>query len=154
MITTEERLAACELIAEAHRNGARIKPACKEVGISARTYQRWRAQPEGDRRPLADRTPPSNALSTEERTEILSICHEPEYASLPPMQIVPMLADTGRYIASESSFYRVLQNENELHHRGRAAAPRKVGPPRTHAATGPNQVWTWDVSVPQKRRKR
>ena len=146
MITTEERLAACGLIAEAHRNGARIEPACKEVGISVRTYRRWRAQPEGDKRPRTDRTPASHALSAEERSEILSICHQPEYASLPPMQIVPMLADAGRYIASESSFYRVLQKENELHHRGRAAAPRKVGPPRTHAATGPNQVWTWDVT--------
>jgi len=146
MISTEDRLCACALIAEANRNGARLAPACREIGISVRTYQRWRAHPDGDRRPHTVRTRPSHALSAEEREEILSVCRQPEYASLPPMQIVPMLADTGRYIASESSFYRVLHDDHQQHHRGRAAAPRKAGPPRSHTATGPNQVWSWDVT--------
>jgi len=100
MISTEERICACDLIAEANRNGARLAPACREVGVSARTYRRWRTHPEGDRRPHAVRKPPSHALSAEERREILATCHQPEYASLPPMQIVPRLADEGRYIAS------------------------------------------------------
>lgn len=154
MTAVDDRTYARELIEEAVATGARLASACRELGISARTWQRWRRSPEGDGRPTAVRRRPSHALTEAERTEILTICHLPKNASLSPMQIVPALADTGVYIASESSFYRVLHAANEQHHRGRTLAPRKVGPPRMHTATGPNQVWTWDVSVPQKRRKR
>ena len=73
------------------------------------------------------------------------VCNRPEFASLPPTQIVPRLADCGKYIASESSFYRVLKAENQLHHRGRAHAPSRKKP-TTHVATGPNQVYSWDIT--------
>src|SRR5882757_5366297 len=58
----------------------------------------------------------------------------------------PMLADEGVYIASESSFSRILRAHGQTRHRGRAQAPRRVRPPTTHVATGPRQVWTWDIS--------
>ena len=77
---------------------------------------------------------------------MLSICHDPEFASLPPGQIVPRLADKGTYIASESTFYRILHLAREQHHRGRSRAPRHSTPPKGFCATGPNQVWTWDVT--------
>ncbi|WP_440864286.1 hypothetical protein [Symbiopectobacterium purcellii] len=51
---------------------------------------------------------------------MLAICHEPRFASLPPSQIVPVLADEKRYIASESTFYRVLRRAGETTHRGPA----------------------------------
>ena len=56
------------------------------------------------------------------------------------------LADEGVYIASESSFGRVLRAHGQTRHRGRAKAPWRVRPPTTHVATGPRQVWTWDMS--------
>ena len=146
MTAADDRSYARELIEEAVAAGARLASACRELGISARTWQRWRQNPEGDGRPTAVRRQPSHALTKAERMEILTICHRPEHASLSPMQIVPALADAGVYIASESSFYRVLHAANEQHHRGRSSVPRKVGPPRMHTATGPNQVWTWDVT--------
>lgn len=67
------------------------------------------------------------------------------FASLPPAQIVPRLADEGVYLASESTFYRVLHEADQQHHRGRAAAPNRKGP-SSHEATGPNQVWCWDIT--------
>ena len=73
------------------------------------------------------------------------VCHESRFADLPPSQIVPRLADEGTYLASESSFYRVLRAEDEQHHRGRAAKPVASEPPR-HLATGPNTVWAWDIT--------
>lgn len=57
-----------------------------------------------------------------------------------------MLADEGRYIASESSFHRVMRDAGQTEHRGRAKAPRKRRPPSTHVATGPRQVFCWDVT--------
>lgn len=56
-----------------------------------------------------------------------------------------MLADEGRYVASESTFYRVLHAENQLTHR-QSSRPAKHHKPDAYEATGPNQVWTWDIS--------
>ncbi|HHN6585555.1 TPA: IS3 family transposase, partial [Escherichia coli] len=47
---------------------------------------------------------------------------------------------------SESTFYRVLRRHGEVHHRGRARRTERVTPPRTYTATGPRQVWAWDIS--------
>ena len=88
----------------------------------------------------------AHALSEEERREILNVCNLPEHQSLPPTQIVPKLADKGIYIASESSFYRVLKAHGQLNHRGRTQQPRQVAKPTALAATAPNQVWSWDIT--------
>ena len=76
---------------------------------------------------------------------ILAACHRPEFHSSPPSQIVPALADQGIYVASESSFYRVLHEADEQHDRGRARKRRKRAKPTAYTATGPNQCWCWDV---------
>ena len=99
----------------------------------------------GDLRPKIDRTAPANNLSGEERRLILDTVNKPEYASMPPCEIVPHLADQGIYIASESAFYRVLREEKMLNHRGRADAPSR-NHPTTYSADGPNQVWMWDIT--------
>ncbi|MGP9536355.1 IS3 family transposase, partial [Halomonas sp. AOP42-E1-30] len=73
------------------------------LGITARTYQRWTRDGElrEDQRPLVDRPVPANALTPAEEQEILDVCHRPEYASLPPEQIVVRLFDEEqRYVAS------------------------------------------------------
>jgi len=59
---------------------------------------------------------------------------------------VPALADQGIYLASESSFYRILKDADQLHHRGKAQAPRNINKPRAYKATAPNQVWSWDIT--------
>jgi len=148
MTSLPERRKLIGYIEEAVNAGARRAPACKEVGITLRTLQRWteKGEPGEDRRPTAERPEPPGKLTPEERERILAVCNEPEFASLPPSQIVPKLADRGEYIASESSFYRVLHEAGQLHHRGRAQAPKKTKAPTTHVAEGPNQVWSWDIS--------
>lgn len=62
-----------------------------------------------------------------------------------PKQIVPRLADRGEYIASESTFYRVLRAENQLAHRGKARAP-SARPRPDIEASAPNQVYSWDIT--------
>ncbi len=109
-----------------------------------RTYQRWTHEVavKVDGRPGAVRPAPANQLSAPERAAVLAICHQPQYASLPPGQIVPRLADDGTYIASESSFYRILRQAEEQHHRGRTRAPRPPSEPPRLVARAPNPVWT------------
>jgi putative transposase len=149
MISLEERRNIAQMIGEARDEGARLKAACEVAGIDARTLQRWDAGAglqNGDARPRAVRPVPAHALSPQERERILQVANEPRFAALPPARIVPTLVDEGVYIASESSFSRVLRAHGQTHHRGRAKAPRRVRPPSTHVATGPRQVWTWDMS--------
>ena len=138
-------------VADARREGARLVPACEMVGLSLRTYRRWTSSDEvpRDSRRDAEHPAPSHKLSDVERAAMIAVCQEPRFARLPPSQIVPQLADEGRYLGSESSFYRVLHEAGQQHHRGRAAAPVRREP-ATHEATGPNHLWCWDVSVPQQ----
>lgn len=114
MISPSDRALAVELIQEANRNGARLALACKELNISVRTYERWVSEGgvKEDGRPLANRPEPKNKLTKEEKQEILEVVNRAEFANLPPTQIVPKLADQRIYIASESSFYRVLREQN------------------------------------------
>ena len=80
-----------------------------------------------------------------ERATVLAVVTSAAYRELSPHQIVPQLADAGRYLASESTIYRILREERLLQHRGRAKAPVRR-PPRAHVATGPNQLWSWDIT--------
>src|SRR4051794_3448380 len=148
MISTPDRQNAIALIEQAKAAGARRTQACAELGIDERTYRRWRARDGApqDRRPTAPRPVPSNTLSEEERQAVLDACNSQAFESLPPSQIVPRLADQGRFIASEASFYRILRAEGQQHHRGRAKPPARRPPPTSHRACGPCEVWSWDIT--------
>jgi transposase InsO family protein len=89
---------------------------------------------------------PSHALTAEEQAAVLAAANEPRFADMPPARIVPMLADEGEYLASESSFSRILRAHGQNRHRGRARVPHKQRPPTTHVATAPGQVWCWDMT--------
>jgi transposase InsO family protein len=89
---------------------------------------------------------PSHALSVAERAQLLGVANEPRFAAVPPARIVPMLADEGVYLASESSFSRVLREHGQNVHRGRAKAPKASRPPTTHIATTAREVWCWDMT--------
>ena len=126
MIGLEDRLALAKDIHIAHGAAARLRLACETVDIDERTLQRWKAREglvAGDRRPRAVRPAPSHALSVAERAQLLAVANEPRFATVPPARIVPMLADEGVYLASESSFARVLREQGQSAHRGRAKAP-------------------------------
>jgi transposase InsO family protein len=110
--------------------------------------QRWR---QGDtvktdgRKAGAQGRVPANKLSDGERDNILATVNAPQFAHLPPSQIVPLLADEGRYLASESSMYRVMREDKQLAHRERAKAPQNKRPEPV-TATAPNQLWSWDIT--------
>ncbi|HEY5714925.1 MAG TPA: IS3 family transposase, partial [Psychromonas sp.] len=100
----------------------------------------------GDKRPSADKPEPKNKLSQAERESILEVCNSAKYASLPPSQIVPSLLDDGVYIASLSTFYRMLRQVGQLAHRGRSKVRNKVSKPTTYTANKANEVWSWDIT--------
>jgi len=139
MISTPHRKTAAALINDAVTAGARRAKACSELEISDRTLRRWTKddQIHPDQRPLVLRPEPANKLSAAERAAVLDVCNSTEFASLAPSQIVPKLADQGRYLASESSFYRILRADGQQHHRGRAKPPVRRKPPTSYKASAP-----------------
>ena len=149
MIDLEDRQTLSRDIRTAHAAGARLQFACEIAGIELRTLQRWKAEDglvKGDGRPLAVRATPVHALSEAERAHVLAVANEPRFAAVPPARIVPMLADEGIYLASESTFSRVLREHGQSAHRGRTKAPKAGRPPTTHIARAARQVWCWDMT--------
>ena len=141
-----QRVEAIQLIDEARASGARQSKACAVVGISAKTYQRWgHPENEQDGR-LHAKHAPTNQLTELERQRMITLANEPEYADLSPSKIVPKLADEGRYLASESSFYRVLKAHKQLSHRHQSKPSRVIKKPRALTATAPNQLYSWDIT--------
>jgi transposase InsO family protein len=134
-----------DLVGESMCAGARQEKACKLLGIDERTLQRWRKKGVGDDLRAGPKTAARNKLTPRERKRILETVNLPEHRDLSPKQIVPLLADQGRYIASESSFYRILRAEGQVHHRERSR-PAVHSRPRELVATRPNQVWSWDIT--------
>jgi putative transposase len=134
-----------DLVDEAGAAGAQVEKATELVGITPRTLTRWRSEQGGDDGRAAAGCSPAHKLSEEERALVLETTHRAEFRDLSPRQIVPLLADRGEYIASESTFYRVLREAGELAHRG-PSRPRKARKPDEHVASTANQVWSWDIT--------
>lgn len=104
-----DRCSILELIAEAVAAGCRRFRACEAFGLEERTIQRWKLSSVDQRHgPL---TVPANKISELERALIIKTSVSSIFVNLSPHQIVPRLADDGIYIASESTFYRVLNAE-------------------------------------------
>jgi putative transposase len=133
------------LVDEAVAAGARLESACKELGIDARTIQRWRLDPEGDDDRHGPKTGAANALTAAEEKDVLSLLNSQEFSELSPHQVVAKLADMNIYKASERTMYRVLKRHKLQAHRGRTR-PRAHHRPAEHRATGPRQVWSWDIT--------
>ena len=148
MTSIRQRDNVMAMIAEAVLAGARQERACAAISLSGRTLQRWKNDAfigVGDGRPQRLQTP-KNRLSVVERDQVLSVANSAEFGHLPPSQIVPRLADQGTYIASESTFYRILNAHGQLRHRGAAQPAKARSKPRALQATAPGQLFSWDIT--------
>ena len=117
--------------------------ACCGIKLSLRTLQRWRKSSKGDLR-KGPRNHPRKLLENEIQ-KVLSIACSEEFMDLTPPLIVAKLADQGSYVASESTFYRLLKRDNLLAHRSRSKPPN----PRVKVETiayRANEVWSWDIT--------
>ena len=150
MTCIQQRQTLLQLIQEACNAGSRLEAACAQIGLSERTVQRWR-RPQGqggDRRVAGrhERAEPANKLSEAERKAAMELLNSDEFKNLPPSQIVPRLADHGRYIASEATLYRLLHQAGQMRHRRLERAPQKRTKPRALTARRPEQIFCWDIT--------
>ena len=137
-----------ELIEQAVADGAAFDAACASIGLSPRTVRRWHNAGVGDDGRVGPRTKPIHALTPAERARIIDIATSAEFRDMSPKQIVPRLADKGIYVASESSFYRVLHDEQLMAHR-QPSRPRRHHKPNEYVATAPGRV---NCSASKRRR--
>lgn len=132
-------------LAEAVASGARERRACDLVGISVRTLQRWRREGLRDARKGAAKNT-ARKLSPEESEVVYQTANQQRFADHTPEQIVAILAQESTYIASASTFYRVLRARNAINRRTDTRTPVHHTKPPQRVATGPNQVWSWDIT--------
>jgi len=139
LIPLHERSQAVLLIQEANQAGARLFKCCDVVGISTRTFFRWREGKVLDRRKGAAKNVPK-ALTEAERAAVVTMACSKRFANETPAAIVATLLEEGTYLASESTFYRCLRAEDKVKHRQETRPGRSLTRPPERVATGPNQV--------------
>ena len=120
-----------------------MKKACELTGKSRATVYRRR---HGIRSGCRERRPAApNALSAGEREELLAVLDSPRFADKAPRQVWAILIDEGVYLASVATMYRLLREAGQVRERrAQAAHPARTKPELM--ATGPNQVWSWDIT--------
>lgn len=84
---------------------------------------------------------------------MLDILHSERFVDMAPGEIYAILLYEGRYYCSERTMYRILASEKDVRERRRQARHPQYSKPEL-LATGPNQVWSWDISVLQQRERR
>jgi putative transposase len=92
------------------------------------------------------RAPPRIALSEQEREEVLAVLHAPQFVDASPYQIYPAILDQGVYLCSIRTMYRLLEAHGELRERRNQRRHPTYTRPEL-LATGPNQLWTWDITL-------
>jgi putative transposase len=117
--------------------------ACLAVGRSRATHYRHQVPPRPPNpRPIRV---PANKLSAEETNAVLDALRSPRFVDLSPAQVFHVLLDEGTYLASVSTYYRILRERGEIRERRRQA----THPPRTRpelVARAPNAIWSWDIT--------
>ncbi len=120
-----------------------VRPACMALAFPRSTYYR-QSKPisETGKRP---RPAPARALSKNERKAVLDILHSDRFIDAAPAEIVATLLDEGAYYGSARTRYRILESEKEVKERRRQNRHPNYKKPEL-LATGPNQVWSWDIT--------
>jgi putative transposase len=122
--------------------------ACTALGLSRATYYRMqvvsKAKP-GSASPGRSIENSPRALSGHERSEVLALLHQPEHVDLAVPQVWARTLDQGRYLCSMRTMYRILEANNEVRERRDQRRLPVYSKPEL-LATGPNQVWSWDIT--------
>jgi len=122
-----------------------VLPACLALGVARATFYRYRGSLDGAQTPGLDRQPPARSLSLVERKTVLDLLTSERFADDAPRQIWAALLDEGKYFCSVSTMYRILRAECGVRERRDQLRHPIYSKPEL-LATGPNQVWSWDIT--------
>ena len=130
---------------EAHAPEIGKSAACEALGVPRSTvYRRQQAERTGPEEPKP-RPVPDRALSSEERQEVLDVLHSDRFVDKAPREVAATLLDEGVYLCSERTMYRILDEQGEVKERRNQLRHPEYKKPEL-LATGPNQVWSWDIT--------
>jgi putative transposase len=118
--------------------------ACRALTLSRATFYRHRGATTDDTE-STPRPTPERALKPSERQELLAVLRDDRFVDKAPAQVYAILLDEGRYLCSPRTMYRVLAAENEVRERRDQLRHPDYKKPEL-IATGPNQVWSWDIT--------
>jgi len=122
-----------------------VQAACRALGVARATLYRARRPATGPRPMARPRPAPRRALNAEQRQEVLALLHSSRFVDAAPAEIYATLLDEGRYLCSERTMYRLLQQAGEVRERRDQLRRPHYRRPEL-LATAPNQVWSWDIT--------
>lgn len=118
------------------------RATCQALGLSPATFYRYhQPRPGGSG---AKRSVP-RALTPAERQTVVEVLMSPRFCDDSPRQIWAVLLDEGRYLCSVSTLYRILRSLQAVRERRNQLRHPAYTKPEL-LATGPNQVWSWDIT--------
>lgn len=120
-----------------------IRPACEALNVPRASFYRFFAAKCHDAKNV--RSAPPKALSAEERSAVLETLHSQRFQDSTPYEVYACLLDEGSLLCSISTMYRILREKGENQQRRRHASKGNYVKPEL-LATGPNQVWSWDIT--------
>ena len=121
-----------------------VAPVCAALAVPRASYYRWRNPPAKEADPVPSHRVP-RALSPAEREHVLALLHDERFVDLPPAEVCATLLDEGKYVCSVRTMYRILQAHAEVRERRRQLRHPRYAAPEL-LATGPNQLWSWDIT--------
>lgn len=120
-----------------------VARACRVLGVSrASLYRRRRPRPVAEK---GERPASPRALSEAERAEVLGVLHSERFCDASPATVVATLLDEGTYLCSVRTMYRLLEENGEVRER-RNQLQHPAHPRPELLATGPNELWSWDIT--------
>ena len=153
MIDASDRREIMQWIDDAVQQGASREACCDVLGLSSRVLRKWRASGtlvDGRTkaaRALSPRAPSPLALSQAEKDKIRQRFVQDDVLDMSINQAYWWILDhEGKYYASLRTVYRVMEEDGLVTWRNAYRKPRKSWRPKSYQATGPNQVWTWDIT--------
>jgi putative transposase len=120
------------------------KSACKAFGISRAGLYRRRVISAAPRL-VKKRSAPPRALSEPEKQDVLETLHSERFQDMAPHEVYATLLDEERYLCSIRTMYRILEENIEVKERRNQLRHPDYKKPEL-LATGPNQVWSWDIT--------
>jgi putative transposase len=118
--------------------------SCRVLGIPRASLYRQLGQKRQPSLP-ALRPAPARALAPAERAAVLEQLHSERFQDKPPAQVYATLLDEGTYLCSIRTMYRLLEQNQEVRERRNQLTHPHYQKPEL-LATGPNQVWSWDIT--------
>lgn len=123
----------------AHQVG--ISAACRALDVPRSSYYRAQ-QPKKEMQP---RPAPARALKPAEQEALCQELNSPRFQDCAPREVYATLLDEGIYLCSWRTMYRVLQAQDQVRER-RDQLIHPVYTKPELLATGPNQLWSWDLT--------